>query len=76
MVWVTITNKEPSKFNPHDYLVFFEYFGEENFAVITSKVLAYIDKSVLSVGDKIFVVKTTGKDNKERFFVRSCKKNV
>ena len=79
MVWVDVIDKEPSKFNSYSYVVKFNFFGREEHAIITDKVLNFVSTEKvridsIEVKDKIFVTKGFNAKGDKIFFIKKCQK--
>ena len=75
MVWVKVLKKEKSKYKKNDYLVFFEFRGQERFSIINFNVLRYNKVDNIDIGDEIFVIKSFGRTEKPIFLIKGVRKN-
>jgi len=69
-MWTKILKIEKSQFN-NSKLAYFNFNGTERYAIISNKVLEYNKVEKLNIGDRIFVIKSIGKDDKGVFFIKN-----
>ena len=73
MTWVEITHIERSRFNEIDKLIFFEFQGEERFAVVSGKVLDYLDIKDIEDYKQAFIIQTFSKVGEPIFVVKKVR---
>lgn len=72
-MWVTIKRFEDSKYNKSK-LIIFDYESKENHIVLSKKVLKYINKKSLKVGQEIFIIFSKDKNNLQgRYLLKNAR---
>ena len=69
MVDVIIKRIDKSEYN-NSKLAIFDFLGVESFAIITQRVLDYIDTENIKVGDRLFVIKSFSNSGGSVFLVK------
>lgn len=75
MAWVEIEDIEQGE-SPNTILVHFTFFEQRVFTVVTKRVLNYLQIENISIGDRVFVIKSFSKQSKPIYLIKKViKKN-